>query len=446
MSEITNQQPGPWGAGKNWKAPFFTIWSGQAFSLLGSQLVQFSLVWWLTQTTGSATVLATATLVALLPQIFLAPLTGPLVDRWNRRRVMIFADASIALSTLALAFLFASGNVQIWQVYLLMFLRGVGGGFHWPAMQASTSLMVPKENLSRIQGLNQMLHGMMNIGSAPLAALLLAVLPMQGILMIDVGTAALAILPLLFIPIPQPERSTAPAAAQGGTSFGQELKAGFRYVFGWSGLLAIMIAATLINFLLTPASALQPILVTDHFGGGAMQLAWLEAAWGVGVVAGGLTLGAWGGFRRRVLTSLVFLVLLGVGNVGIGLLPPSGLYAAVALVFVIGFTNPLINGPLLAVVQDVVAPDMQGRVFTLIISASTLMTPLSLIVAGPLADAFGVQTWFIVGGICTSLLGIALFFVPSLMNIEQGSTHKPQGTDLPASPAMAVNAVEVTGD
>ncbi|MCK4977843.1 MAG: MFS transporter, partial [Anaerolineales bacterium] len=171
---------------KNWAAPFFTIWTGQAFSLLGSQLVQFALIWWLTKTTGSATVLATASLVGLLPQVLLGPIAGTFVDRWSRRVTMIIADGIIALATVLLAYLFWSGVVQIWHVYLLMFVRSMAGSFHWPAMQASTSLMVPKEHFSRIQGLNQILNGGMNIISAPLGALLLEVLSIQGVLSIDV--------------------------------------------------------------------------------------------------------------------------------------------------------------------------------------------------------------------------------------------------------------------
>ena len=134
-----------------WKIPFFAVWTGQAFSLLGSQLVQFALIWWLTKTTGSATVLATASLVGLLPQVIVGPLAGAFVDRWNRRITMIVADFLVALATLGLIFLFYTGMVQVWHVYLIMLLRATAGGFQWPAMQASTSLMVPKENLSRIQ-------------------------------------------------------------------------------------------------------------------------------------------------------------------------------------------------------------------------------------------------------------------------------------------------------
>ena len=156
-----------------WQGPFFTIWSLQAVSLLGSSLVGFALVWWLTESTGSATVLATATLVEMLPRIGLAPFAGALVDRWNRRSVMMAADGVIALATAAVALLFSLGIVQIWHIYLLMFVRSAAGGFHWAAMQASTSLLVPEEQLSRIGGMNQTLMGVANILTPPLGALLL---------------------------------------------------------------------------------------------------------------------------------------------------------------------------------------------------------------------------------------------------------------------------------
>ncbi len=211
--------------------PFFVIWGGQAISLFGSQLVQFALIWWLTKITDSATVLATASLVGLLPQVVLGPVVGALVDRWNRRITMIVADGVIAVATVGLAALFLTGTVQVWHVYLLMFVRATAGGFHWAAMAASTSLMVPKEHLTRIQGLNQTLQGGLNIISAPLAALLLDLLPMQGILAIDVGTAMFAIGSLLFVTIPQPQRREPPQEMQtGGPSVWQDLRQGLRYV------------------------------------------------------------------------------------------------------------------------------------------------------------------------------------------------------------------------
>jgi DHA3 family macrolide efflux protein-like MFS transporter len=399
--------------------PFFLIWSGQAISLVGSQLVQFALVWWMTETTGSATVLATATLVALLPQIFLGPIAGALVDRWNRRRVMMVADGLIALATVVLALLYAFDLAQVWHIYVLMFIRSVGGGFHWPAMQASTTLMVPQKHLSRVAGLNQALFGLVNIVSPPLGALLLEVLPMQGILSIDVGTAILAITPLFFVHIPQPERKEASGAP---SSVLTDMREGLGFVWGWPGLMLILLIATVLNMLVNPAFSLLPIMVTDHFRGGALQLAWLESAWGVGMVTGGITLSVWGGFKRRVVTAMLAVTLMGMGITVLGLTPASLLGLAVGALFFSGFMNPIANGSFFAAVQSTVPPEMQGRIFTLAMSGSAAMSPLGLAVAGPVADALGVQVWFLVGGIVTILLGVGSFFVPAILNLEDRAT------------------------
>ena len=405
-----------------WALPFFTIWSGQAFSLLGSQIVNFALIWWLTRTTGSATVLATATMVGLLPQVIISPLAGALVDRWNRRITMMVADSTVAGATLVLAILFLNGSVEIWHVYLLMFVRSAAGSFHWPAMQASTSLMVPKENLSRVQGINQMLQGGMNIAGAPLGALLIAILPMPGVLAIDIGTAMLAVLPLFFVPVPQPAKKQSESGEVLKTSVWIDFKAGLRYIWAWPGLVILLGMATILNLVFVPSNALLPLLITDHFMGGAMQLAGIQSAWGIGAVGGGLLLSVWGGFRRRMLTSMLGLILLSIGSLATGFVPASAFTIAVVAMFVMGFANPIINGPIFAVVQASVDPDMQGRVFTIIISAAGAMMPLGLLIAGPVADWLGVQTWFIIGGGVTLVIALIGLFVPAVINLEDGRT------------------------
>jgi len=415
---------------ETWKRRFFSIWTGQAFSLLGSALVQFALIWWLTTTTGSATVLATASLVGLLPQILLGPFSGALVDRWSRRWTMIFADSLIALATLVLVGLFWTGAIEVWHIYVLLFFRSTAGGFHWPAMQASTSLMVPKEQLSRVQGINQTLQGLLNIGAAPLGALLLSFLPMHGVLAIDIFTALLAILPLFFISIPQPQWVSAETQSTDRPTYWQDLGAGFRYVWSWPGLVLILGMATVINLLSVPAFALLPLLVTEHFGGEAIQLAGLESAFGIGMLSGGVLLSVWGGFHRRVVTSLLGLLLLGLGMIGIGLTPASLFPLAIGMMFVTGVGSPITNGPLFALIQDIVVPEMQGRVLGLIGSIAAAMTPLGLVIAGPLADWLGVQAWFIIGGVSTILMGVSGLFLPAIMNLEQ-DRRPVQDTSVP---------------
>jgi len=411
----------------NWAARFFTVWGGQAFSLFGSGLVQFALVWYLTKQTGSATILATATLVAMLPQILLGPIVGALVDRWNRRIIMMVADGGIAIATILLIYLFASEQVQIWHIYVILMIRSLGSAFHFPAMQASTSLMVPEKHLTRISGANQTLMGAINIIAPPTGALLLEILPMQGVLSIDIGTALLAILPLTFIPIPQPVREEENTEEQTSGSFMKDVREGLRYVASWPGLLAILVIATLINFLLTPTSALMPLLVTKHFGLGALEFGLMDSAWGFGVIIGGLILSVWGGFKRKVATSMMGITGIGLGTIIVGFAPANMYWLAIAAMAFTGIMNPITNGPLFALVQSTVKPDMQGRVMSLIMSAATAMTPLSLMVAGPVSDAIGIRTWFWFGGALCLLMGLGAFFVPAIMNIESnrnGDTDK----------------------
>lgn len=419
-----------------WAPRFFTIWGGQAFSLLGSGLVQFALVWWLTQATGSATVLATATLVAVLPQVVIGPFAGALVDRWPRRAIMMVADSLIALATLVLLLLFAAGKMQVWHVYAIMFFRSAMGAFHWPAMQASTSLMVPPQHLARVAGLNQTLHGVIGIFAPPTGALLLAVMPLNGILAIDVVTALVAVAPLLFIAVPQPARTALSAGGAAGGSVWGDLRAGWRYVWAWPGLFALLMLAMALNFVLVPAGSLMPLLVTKHFGGAALQLGWLQSAMGVGVVVGGLALSAWGGFRRRIITSLCGVVGIGLGVTVVGAAPAALFAMALAGNFVAGFMSPIANGPLMAIVQARVAPEMQGRVLSLINSGATAMMPVSLLVAGPLADAVGVRVWYVAGGLLCAALALVGFAIPAIVRIEENGHHVGAGL----KPAATVDA------
>lgn len=413
----------------NWKPRFFTIWGGQAISLFGSQLVQFAIIWWLTQETGSATVLAYASLVGLLPEVLLGPFAGTLVDRWKRRRVILAADSGIALATLLLAYLFAIDAVGVGTIYALLLVRGIGASFHWPAMSAATSLMVPKDELTRVQGLNQMLQGILRIVAAPLGALMLSMLPIQGILMIDVGTALFAILPLVLISIPEVTRKQVGDQAGKQPSFWGEFRSGLRYVRSWPGLLVLMLMAMMINFLLTPAGSLMPFLVSDYFGGEAIQLGWMQSAFGFGMIAGGLALSAWGGFKKRIRTSMVGLIGLGLGMLMMGFIPVNLFWLAILSAFFAAAMLPFVDGPIHAIVQAVIEPDMQGRVFTLMGSLSAAMAPLGLIIAGPVADAIGVQSWYVIGGIAAILMAVLGFSLPAVMNIEDN--HRQ-----PAAPAQ----------
>jgi DHA3 family macrolide efflux protein-like MFS transporter len=338
-----------------------------------------------------------------------------LVDRWNRRLIMICADAAVALTTLGLVVLFATGEVQVWHIYLAAIIRSIGGAFHYPAMAASTTLMVPKEQLTRISGLNQTLQGLMGILAPPLGAMLVSIFPTQAVLMIDVITAMIAITPLLFFSIPHP--SAACNRQPRGPAFGR-MPGGPGLRTSWPGLMAIALMAMMINFLLTPTGALMPLLITEHFQRGALAFGLTDTVWGVGMILGGVILSAWGGFKRKIATSMMGITGIGIGVLLVGLAPADLFPLALAGMFLAGLMVVFANGPLHALFQTVVPAEMQGRVLSLVGSAAMAMSPISLLIAGPVSDKIGIQTWYLVSGVLCIIMALAGFLIPAVMNIE----------------------------
>jgi DHA3 family macrolide efflux protein-like MFS transporter len=409
-----------------WIGPFAAFWVSQSLSLFGSQLVSFALIWHLTRWTDSAAVLAFAGLTGFLPQVILGPAAGAIVDRWNRRRILIAADAGIAAATLILAGLFLAGIVEPWHLYILLFLRAVGGAFHGPAMLASTALMVPDRQLARVQGANQALEGALNIAAAPIAAVLLGMLPVEGILSIDILTALAAVGLLLRLRIPQPAR---PADAARPASFlettWKDVAEGIRYVRHWTGLCALLAAGVCFNALLQPALMLLPILVRRSLDGTALSLGGIQAAFGTGIAAGGAVLGVWGGFRRRVGTVLLGLAGLGACLLAAGVHPAGSAAWIAGCLFGCGAMMAVIHGALFAVIQSTVAPDMQGRVMSLTLSVVGVAVPIGMAAAGPLADRWEPEYWFAAAGIACLGMAAAAAASPAVRRLEDRTHVRP---------------------
>lgn len=403
---------------ENWLKKFAVIWGGQAFSILGSRLVSFALVWWMTRETGSAIVLATSSTVTYLPQIFLGPFVGALVDRWNRRLVIIIADAAVALATLALAFLFWTGLIELWHIYVLLFLRSLGGTFHWPAMQSSMSLLVPDKHLARVAGFNQILDGGVNVLGPALGAVLMEAMPIQGVLSIDVVTAIIAISPLLFLAIPQPVNETVVERITPRVVL-KDVKEGFRYVASWRALLIILTFAMILNFLFAPTGTYLPLLITNYFKGGVWHLGLLQSLAGAGMITGGVLLSVLGGFKRKVVNILVGMMAMGGTAVMIGV-TTANLFILAAVSFGLeGIANTFMNGGAFSLLQSLVKPDMQGRVFGLIGSATSICSPLGLLVSAPIVQKFGIQPWFIFCGAASILMGVISLMIPEVIHIER---------------------------
>jgi DHA3 family macrolide efflux protein-like MFS transporter len=242
-------------------------------------------------------------------------------------------------------------------------------------------------------------------------------------LSIDVITALFAILPLFFIQIPQPERN---AVGIEKTTVWTDFKAGLRYMIGWPGLLIIGLMTVGINFTIIPAFSLLPLMVKNYFGGSAIHLSWVESAMGAGMILGGVLLSIWGGFSRKILTSLIGVMGMGVGTLMFALAPASAIFMAVGGALLIGFMMPMAMGPFFAVIQSTVEPDMQARVFSLLSSVGTGIVPIGLMIAGPVADRVGIQAWFLLGGILCIFMAVTGLFIPAVMNMETKGNPLPE--------------------
>jgi DHA3 family macrolide efflux protein-like MFS transporter len=393
---------------------FFVIWSSQAFSIFGSSVVGFALVWYLTKETGSATVLATAMMLNFIPQVVLGPFIGPFIDRWDRKLIIIFADLFTALLTLALVLLFLTHTIQIWHIYVAMIGRSIGGTFQGPALGASIPMIVSEKHLARANGLNMTLQGIINIIGPPAGAFLMEALPMQNVLAVDIITAAIAIGCIIPLAIPRPPRTTLSLKP----NVFKDMAQGFRYILSWRGLLFLFILFSLMNFFAAPIVSLMPLYVTEHLGGEVLRFGWMGTAMGIGTVAGGLLVGAWGGFKRKIVTVFAGVIFECVAIIGLGFVTESVYIIAIAMMFIIGFGMAISNAPIGAILQSVVARDVQGRVFSLLGSVSAAMMPLGLAVTGPVANAIGIRPMFYITGGAILLLVLIGFLSRDLMNVE----------------------------
>lgn len=402
---------------QNWKPRFFIIWTGQALSLVGSALTQFVLIWWITQTTNSPTALAIAGIMALLPGAIFSPFGGAFADRLSRRLIMILADSITAACMVILIVLFATDSIQIWHAYVLMFIRSSMQAFQQPAAAASTANLVPADWLTRVAGMNQSLQGVMTIASAPLGALALAFLPIQGALMIDVVTALLGITPLFFFAIPQPH-TPEPASSVTLRGLWQDIRAGATYVWHRPGLTWLYGITGLVVLTVLPTFSLTPLLVKQHFNGGVNEVALMEGFAGLGIIAGGILITVWTPFKRKVITMLVLFAASCLTVALTALAPGNMLWLAVIWWTLSGVTFSMGNAPFTALLQTVVPNQLQGRALALLNMVVGLAGPIGLVIAAPLGEAFTVQGVFIIGGVLSTVACLIGLASASLRDIE----------------------------
>jgi MFS family permease len=420
---------------------FTIVWAGQLVSVLASSMTQFALTIWAYQETGSALALGAVNTFFLVPFLLLSPIAGAMVDRYDRKLMMMVSDLTAVLATAALLIIHAGGHLQIWHLYIAAVVNGLGSTFQWPAYSAAISTMVPKENYSRANGMMSLIYSGPAVLAPMLAGILLPVIQLTGILTIDLVTFFLAIGALLIVDVPQPAKTVEGQAEQG--SLLKEGLYGFKYIFARRSLLGLLIFFICLNFTIGMAINLFAPFILTRTDYSSASLGAVESAAAIGAVVGGILVSAWSGFKRRMtnifvgeaLTGLFMLTLFGLGRS----LPVWIIFAALGSI-----TPVFVNGSSQAIWQSKVAPDVQGRVFSARRMIAWITDPITPLLAGALADyvtepgmqaggllastfgwlvgtepGSGMALQFFVAGICYMLvvLGVYLFF-PVVRNLE----------------------------
>lgn len=359
---------------------FLLIWLGQAASYLGSSIVSFGLTIWAWQETGEATALALVGFFSFVPTLLVSPFAGVLVDRWNRKHVMLLSDAGSALASLVILLLFNTGALEVWHLYLLGAWSGLVGAFQFPAFSAAITTLLPKEQYARAGGMRSLLNSLAHIGGPVLAGVLLTFSDLGTLLMVDLITFGFAVLTLLSVHIPSPAKNEDDAPSR----FWDELSYGFRYIFSRPSILGLTLTFTAINLVsMLGVTVLSPMILTRS-GGDEVLLGGVRAALGLGGVASGVFISFWGGPERKV-----YGVILGVvgGSVALTAMGVGQSFLAWAgAAFTAFFFFPMLDAFSGAIFQRKVPPQVQGKFFSALMVVSHTGTTLAYLLAGPLAD------------------------------------------------------------
>ena len=395
---------------------FTLLWLGQVVSLIGSAMTWFGFTLWAWEATGKASALATISFFAFLPAVLFSPVAGVFVDRWNRKLVMILSDLATALGTFAILILFSLGSLQIWHIYLVSILAGFFTAFQYPAYAAAVTTMLSQEEYARAEGMLGTARALSGILAPVFAAALLPTLGLRGIMLLDLGTFLFALITLLVIPVPQPQ-STETGAQSRGTFF-EEVQFGFRHIRDLKNLRALTALFMAAGILLAIGATLMSPLVLSRTGNSESALATVQSTGAIGGVAGGALLSLWGGSKRRIHNILIGgagACLLGILWLGLG-----GAVLAWALgSFFFAFFEPFVEGGNLAIWQEQVPADVQGRVFSarhLLVQVPYL---LGILFSGILAEAGSISLVLVAAGVLGAAVFLAGYLIPSVHDAEQ---------------------------
>jgi len=412
--DTSDGAPDPHDEMPGWKRNVAIFLTGQTVSLLGSMLVQFAVMWHLTIVTQSGSVLMLSIVFGMLPQAFMSIFGGVWADRHSRKLLIIGADSAIATITLALALLMLSGVDDLWLIYVALAVRSTFAGIQTPAVNAMVPQIVPAPQLIRINGINQSIQSGMMLLAPVVAAAIYASFDIVAVFFVDVVTAVLGIAMLLLVTVPRLVRHDAApeGAAPERPSYFGDLAAGVRYIRGHGAVKWLMTIFATTMVLVGAPSYLTPLMVTRTFGDEVWKLTTNEVFWAAGMLAGGLAM-AVVGTRVKNRVALIMLATLGAGVFTLGLGLSTNLWVFYVLGLFVGVAFTLMSAPSMAILQETVEPEMQGRVFGFVGIVMTVAMPLSMVVFGPLADRYSVQVLLVVAGALLVAFIAAVLSVPS---------------------------------
>lgn len=361
---------------------FTIVWLGQIVSVLASTMSQFALTIWVFEQTQSATALGLMQVFFITPFLLISPAAGVMVDRYNRKLMMMVSDLAAGIATVLILVFQYFGILEIWHLYFASVIYGLGNAFQWPAYSAAISTMIPKEQLGRANGMMSLIEAGPAVFAPFLAGALIGVIGLTGILFIDVVTFLFAIGTLLLVHIPQPQKTDEGKKAQGNML--QEAAYGFKYIFARPSLLGLQMTFFMGNLFAGISFTLLPAMILSRTGNNELIFGTVQSAGAIAGVIGGIIMSAWGGFKRRVHGVLIGWIISGVGVTILGL--KGGVPVWIVGVVITALVIPLMNGSNQAIWQSKIAPDLQGRVFSARRLIAWLTNPISPIIAGTLAD------------------------------------------------------------
>ncbi len=377
--------------------------AGQGVSLFGSALVEFAVIWHITLLTKSGVMMTIGTACTFLPRLIVSLFAGVWADRYNRKKLIIWADAGIATVTLLLAIIYLSGYQELWLIFLVLGIRSVGTGIQSPAVGAIIPQMVPVDHLLKVNSINGSLQSFIMLLAPAASAGLLSFMPLGSIFFIDVATAMVGISIMVYLPVKAHEKSL----HKQQLGYFDDLKEGLRYVKQNVFVREMLTLYVFYFFLITPAAFLSQVVVARSYGEEVWRLSALEIAFSGGMMLGGGILAWWGGFKNGINTIAMSCFIIGITN---SLLAYPNFYVFLTMMLIMGIFASFFYSTEMSLFQRKVEPDKQGRIFSVVDMVATSVMPVGMFVFGPLGDIMKLEILFLICGILLVIQSIQIFF------------------------------------